>query len=91
MILSPLMGTPEDAGVTQHFRPLVGPREGRGEVATFDFVPFDGDPRERRDEGATSDFPRGCVAIPLGTPRMAAVSKWKLKFCEMGSWARFIA
>ena len=42
------MGTPENTWVTSHFRPLVGPREGRGEVATFNFVPFDGDPRERR-------------------------------------------
>ena len=42
-ILSPLLGTPENAGVTYQFRPLVGPREGRGEVATFDFIPS-GDP-----------------------------------------------
>ena len=41
LILSPLIcGIPENAGVMQHFRPLVGPREGRGEVATFDFVPL---------------------------------------------------
>ena len=40
LILSPLLGTPESARVTQHFRPLLGPREGTGEAATSDFVPF---------------------------------------------------
>ena len=48
------MGTPENAGVTLHVRPHVGPQEGKHEVATLDFVPFDGDPRERK----------GCVALP---------------------------
>ena len=48
LILSPLLGTPENAGVMQPFRPLLGPREGRGETATFDFVPFLGDPRKCR-------------------------------------------
>ena len=33
------------------FRPLVGPREGRGDVATSDFVPSSRDPRERRATG----------------------------------------
>ena len=48
------MGTPENARVMQLFRHHVGPREGRGDVATSDCVPFDGDPRERK----------GCVAVP---------------------------
>ena len=41
LIFSPCLalGTPENAGVTQHFGSLLGPREGRGEVAMFDFVP----------------------------------------------------
>ena len=54
---SPSLVDRENAGVTSHFRPLLGPREGRGEVATSDFVPlcwgtlllllpFVGDPRE---------------------------------------------
>ena len=34
------LGTPQNAGVALHFRPLLGPREGRGEVATSDFVPL---------------------------------------------------
>ena len=39
------MGTPENAGVVEHFRPHVGPREGGGNVAISDFVPFDGTPK----------------------------------------------
>ena len=54
LILSPCLGTPQNARVMQHFRPLAGPREGRGEVANSYFVPLFGDPRECR----------GCVAIP---------------------------
>ena len=38
--LRPALGTSENAGVTQHFRSLLGPREGRGEVASCDFVPL---------------------------------------------------
>ena len=34
------LGTPQNAGVTQHFHPLLGPREGRGEAAISDFVPL---------------------------------------------------
>ena len=71
LILSPLLGTPENARITSHFRPQLGPRERRGEAAKSDFVPLFGDPRERRDyvalppffgplkgrrEAATSDF-----------------------------------
>ena len=39
LILSPFlgMGIPENAGVRYQFRPLLGPREGMGEVATSDF------------------------------------------------------
>ena len=81
LIFSPLSGTPENAGVTEHFLPLVGPREGTGEVATSDFVPLVGDPRECRvyvailpsfgplksmGEATTSDFCPLC----LGPPRM---------------------
>ena len=40
LILSRLLGTPENAGVVWQFRPLVGPREGRDHVANSDFVPF---------------------------------------------------
>ena len=72
LILSPLLRTPKNAGVTQHFCPLSGPREGRGEVATSDFVPFCLGipknarvtwhfrpllgPQESKGEAATSDF-----------------------------------
>ena len=44
LIFSPrlALGTPENAGVTWHFHSLLGPREGRGEVATSDFVPLCG-------------------------------------------------
>ena len=34
------LGIPKNAGVTSHFRPLLGPREGKGEAANFDFVPL---------------------------------------------------
>ena len=59
----------------------MGPREGRGEVAIFDFVPLFGDPREcrgdvaippicgpprRQGEVATSDF---LSALGVGDPR----------------------
>ena len=46
LILSPglTLGTPKTAGVMQPFRPLLGPREGRGEVANFDSVPLLGTP-----------------------------------------------
>ena len=65
------------------FRPAFGvgdPREGRGDVAAFDFVPFVGDPlqrtvciathpllgpREGRAEAATSDF---VPALGVGDP-----------------------
>ena len=48
-------------GLRSKFPPIVGPREGSGEAATSDFVPFAGDPRERK----------GYVAIPptCGPPR----------------------
>ena len=35
---SPLLGIPENAGATKHFRALLGPQESRGELATADFV-----------------------------------------------------
>ena len=38
--------TPENARVTYHLHPLLGPREGKGEAANFEFFPFLGDPRE---------------------------------------------
>ena len=38
------LGTPKKAGVMQPFRPLLGRREGRGEVANSDFVPLLGTP-----------------------------------------------
>ena len=46
LILSPLLGTPENAGVMSHFHPLSGPQEGKGEATNSDFVSFDGDPQE---------------------------------------------
>ena len=54
LILSPCLGTPENAGVPYQFRPLLGPREGRVEAANSDFVPLFGDPQECR----------GSIAIP---------------------------
>ena len=59
--LSPFLGTPKNEGVTSHFRPILGPRDGKGEVASFVFVTFLGDPPERK----------GCIAIPptFGPPR----------------------
>ena len=73
------LGIPENAGVTYHFRPLLGPREGRGEAAT-DFVPLClgipqnggvsyhfrlvSGPREGRGEAATFDFFPLCLRIP---------------------------
>ena len=42
--VSPLFKTPENVGVMQQFPPLLGPREGRGEAATCDCVPFVGTP-----------------------------------------------
>ena len=76
MILSPLFGTPENAGVT------LGPREVKGEADNSDFVPiYLGTPenagvtehfhpllgpREGRGEVANSDF----IPLCLGSPRM---------------------
>ena len=59
--VSPLLGSPENAWVMQQFRPLLGPREGKGEAATFECVPFVGDPRECK----------GLIAIlsSLGPPK----------------------
>ena len=34
------LGIPNDEGVTQHVRPLLGPRQGRSEGANSDFVPL---------------------------------------------------
>ena len=83
LILSPLLGTPRNVGVMLHLRPLLGPREGRGEAGNSDFVPFVGDPREcrgdvaipptlgpreGRGEARNSDF-----APLLGTPKNVGV------------------
>ena len=43
-----LMGTPENIAAAQHLHPHFGPREGKGEVATFDFVPLFWDTQERK-------------------------------------------
>ena len=45
------LGTPQNAGVREHFRPLLGLREGRGEVSTSEFLPAVGvgDPRECKE------------------------------------------
>ena len=48
LILSPFVGIPENIGVTQQYRPLLGAGEGKGHLAPSNFVPFCGDPRERR-------------------------------------------
>ena len=48
VILSPLLGTLENEVVMEQFDPLWGPREGMGEVATSDYLPFVGVPQERR-------------------------------------------
>ena len=78
------LGTPKKAGVMQPFRPLLGPREGRVEVANSDFVPSLGtpeharvmqpfrpllDPREGKGEVANSDF-----VPPLRTPDRTGVT-----------------
>ena len=77
LILSPFLcgsvalclGIPEDARVTQHFRPLLGPRKDTGESSNSDFVPLSsrmsaplfGDPRGRK----------GYIALPpsFGPPK----------------------
>ena len=51
----PLLGTPDNVGITKQFRPLLGLREGKDKIATSDFVPLVEDPRECK----------GCVAIVL--------------------------
>ena len=54
VILSPrlALGTRENAGVAYQLRRVLGPREGRGEVASSDFCPAFGvgDPREGRGD-----------------------------------------
>ena len=40
LIVSPLFGIPANAHDTHQFCPLVAHREGKGEVANSDFVPF---------------------------------------------------
>ena len=44
LILSPCLGTLEIAEVYVALPPSLGPREGRDEMATSDFVPLFGDP-----------------------------------------------
>ena len=46
-MLSPLLGPPSMQWLCSTFALLWAPREGRGEVATFGFVPVFGDPREQ--------------------------------------------
>ena len=84
LILSPCLasGTRENARVAWHVRPLLGPRESTGEVASSDFCPAlgIGDPREGRGDVAASDFVpfagdplqrTVCIATPpsFGPPR----------------------
>ena len=38
-------GPPPPPGVMWHFRPCVGPREGKGEAANSDLVPLLGTPK----------------------------------------------
>ena len=68
------LGTPENAGVTLQFRPLFGPREGRGEAATSDFL-------RARGVGDTREC-RGYVAIlpSLGPPKRQDVRQPLLIF-----------
>ena len=102
MILSLLMGTPKNAQARWHFCPLVGPRKGRDDVATSDFVFFDGDPRERRvqfqvqegngeeaqcvKEVSTTDVPCIPVHIEYPTPLAARASKLDPKTIGVGDW-----
>ena len=83
LILSPCIGDPEKAGVMLPIRPFFHPREGRGDLATSEFVPFYwGPPRrqglgsqsahfwaEGRGDVATSDF----VPFYWGPPRRQGV------------------
>ena len=48
------LGTPENAGVTSRFCPLLGPRERRGEVALSDFFPALGAGDPQRTQGLRS-------------------------------------
>ena len=61
LILFPglVLGTAESAGVISRFRPLLGPGESRGGVATSDFIPTlgNGDPQECTGDVA---FPPSC-------------------------------
>ena len=43
---SPFVGIPENIGVTQQYRPLLGTGEGKSHFPISDVVPFCGDPRE---------------------------------------------
>ena len=61
LFLGLTLGTPKTAGVMQPFRPLLGPREGRGEVANFDSVPLLGTP----DKSLTSFVN---LLVPLRKP-----------------------
>ena len=59
LILSPFLEIPENAKVTRQLCPLLGPRDGKGEVANSNFVRYFEGPRERK----------GCVAIaPFSRP-----------------------
>ena len=46
VFLSPLLGTPENARVMQHFCPHLGPQDDNVEAANCDFVPFVSDAQE---------------------------------------------
>ena len=91
IIFSPrlALGTPENAGVTQHIRPLLRRRESKGEAAIYDFLPTlgVGDPRECMGYVALlpSSTPQECRGeaatshflppqLALGTPENAGVT-----------------
>ena len=47
MFVPPVWGPPENAWVTQQYRSLLAPREGRGDAAISDFVPLRLGPSEK--------------------------------------------
>ena len=65
VILSPIVGTPEIAGVLYPFRPFLGPSKVRAHVATFDFISFCAEPQ--RAQGLRSR------SAPFSGPKKARV------------------
>ena len=77
LILSPFLGTPENAGVTQQFRPLLGPQEGRGYAATESGILKKG--MVQPGWGATAKVPLNTITTRIGDLEKHPIAPSKFK------------